>query len=175
MSLVESAGKRPHLAIVILCFLLQGRLTMSDSLLCPHYRPFKVQLGHSQNNFLMQYCFQTSRGLDPLFCPRSHIFSLGCSPVPLGAFLVAQTVKNPPAMWDTQVQPLSWEDPLAESVATHSSMLAWRIPMDRGDWWATVRGITKSRIRLGNYAQGQSLCPCYLLLMPPNIWVDQIS
>ena len=43
-------------------------------------------------------------------------------------FLVAQTVKNPPAMWETWVQSLGWEDPLEEMMATHSSILAWRIP-----------------------------------------------
>ena len=37
-----------------------------------------------------------------------------------------------------------WEDPLEEGMATHSSVLAWRIPMDRGAWWATVHGVTKS-------------------------------
>ena len=41
--------------------------------------------------------------------------------------LVAQTVKNPPAMWETWVQSLSQEDPLEEEVATHSSILAWKI------------------------------------------------
>ena len=46
----------------------------------------------------------------------------------LGASLVAQTVKNPPAMWETWVQSLGWEDPLEEGMATHSSILAWRIP-----------------------------------------------
>ena len=39
---------------------------------------------------------------------------------------------------------LDWEDPLEEGMATHSSILAWRIPMDRGAWWATVHGVTKS-------------------------------
>ena len=48
------------------------------------------------------------------------------------ASLVAQTVKNLSAMQDTWVQSLSWEDPLEEGMATHSSILAWRIPMDRG-------------------------------------------
>ena len=42
--------------------------------------------------------------------------------------MVAQTVKNPPAMWETQVQSLGWEDPLEKGIATHSSILAWRIP-----------------------------------------------
>ena len=44
------------------------------------------------------------------------------------AFLVAQMVMNPPAMQETQVQSLSWEDPLEEEMATHSSIVAWRIP-----------------------------------------------
>ena len=44
------------------------------------------------------------------------------------AFLVAQMVKNPPAMWETWVRSLVWEDPLEEGMATHSSILAWGIP-----------------------------------------------
>ena len=51
-----------------------------------------------------------------------------------GASLVAQLVKNPPAMQQTWVQSLGWEDPLKEGMATHSSMLAWRIP------WIEERG-----------------------------------
>ena len=54
------------------------------------------------------------------------------------ASLVAQTVKNPPAMWETWVQSLGQEDPLEEGMATHSSILAWRIPTDRGAWLAKV-------------------------------------
>ena len=41
---------------------------------------------------------------------------------------MSQTVKNPPAMWETWVQSLDWEDPLEEGMATRSSILAWRIP-----------------------------------------------
>ena len=52
--------------------------------------------------------------------------------------LVAQMVKNPPAVQETWVQSLGWEDPLKEGMATCSSILAWRIPMDRAAWWATV-------------------------------------
>ena len=55
-----------------------------------------------------------------------------------GASLVAQTVKNLPAMQETSVQFLGQEDPLEEGMATHSSILAWRIPIDRGAWQATV-------------------------------------
>ena len=57
-----------------------------------------------------------------------------------GASLVAQMAKNMPAMRETWV----WEDPLEEGMATHSSILAWRIPMDRGVQWATVHGVAKS-------------------------------
>ena len=44
------------------------------------------------------------------------------------ASLVAQVVKDPPAMWETWVRSLVWEDPLEKGLATHSSILAWRIP-----------------------------------------------
>ena len=44
------------------------------------------------------------------------------------ASLVAQVVKNLPAMQETQVQSLSWDDPLEEGIVTHSSVLAWKIP-----------------------------------------------
>ena len=44
------------------------------------------------------------------------------------SFLVTQSVKSLPAMWETQVQSLGWEDLLEEGMATHSSILAWRIP-----------------------------------------------
>ena len=40
---------------------------------------------------------------------------------------------------------LGWEDPLEEGMATHFSILAWKIPMDRGAWWAIVYGVSKSR------------------------------
>ena len=66
------------------------------------------------------------------------------------ASLVAQMVKNPLAMQETWVQSLGWEDPLEECMATHSSILAWRIPMDRGDWRATVHGVAKSQTQLSN-------------------------
>ena len=66
------------------------------------------------------------------------------------ASLVAQMGKNPPAMWKTWVQPLDWVGHPEEGMAIHSSILAWKIPMDREDWWATVHRITKSRTRLNN-------------------------
>ena len=45
--------------------------------------------------------------------------------------LVVQTVKNLPAMWETWVQSLSWEDFPEEGLATHSSILAWSFPMNK--------------------------------------------
>ena len=48
------------------------------------------------------------------------------------ASLVIQSIKNLPAMWETWVRSLGWEAPLEEGMAAHSSIVAWRIPMDRG-------------------------------------------
>ena len=70
---------------------------------------------------------------------------------------MGQTVKNPPAMQDTWVRSLGWEDPLEKGMATHSSILAWRIPMDRGARWAAVHEITKNQIRLSGEAQHRVL------------------
>ena len=58
----------------------------------------------------------------------------------LSASLVPQTVKNLPVMWETWVQSLDWEDSLEEGMATHSSILSWRIPTDRG-----ILGVAKSQ------------------------------
>ena len=59
-------------------------------------------------------------------------------------------VKNPPVMEETWVRSLGWEDPLEEEMASHSSILDWRIPKDRGAWWATVHGISESQTRLSD-------------------------
>ena len=61
------------------------------------------------------------------------------------ASLLAQMVKNLPAMWETWVLSLGWENPLEEVMASYSNILAWRIPMDRGAWQTTVHGVTKSQ------------------------------
>ena len=47
-------------------------------------------------------------------------------------FLVAQMVKSLPAVWETRVRSLDWEDPLVKEMATHSGILAWRIPEEPG-------------------------------------------
>ena len=58
-------------------------------------------------------------------------------------------VKDPPASAEDS-RSLGGEDPLEEGVATHSSILAWRIPMDRGAWQATVHGVTNSQTQLSD-------------------------
>ena len=60
-------------------------------------------------------------------------------------------VKNLPAVQETWVQSLGWEDPLEEGRATHSSILAWRTPMDRGAWHVTVHGLEKSQTPLSDF------------------------
>ena len=57
----------------------------------------------------------------PLYIYLPHLY-------PLESSLVAHAVKNPPAVWETRAQSLGWEDPLEKEMATHSSILAWKIP-----------------------------------------------
>ena len=62
-----------------------------------------------------------------------------------GASLMAQLVKNLPAMRETLVQSLGWEDPLEKGKTTQSSILAWRIP------WTIVRGVAKRQTQLNDF------------------------
>ena len=59
--------------------------------------------------------------------------------------LIVESVKNMPAMQETRVQLLGWEDPLEKEMSTHSSILAWRIPWTRGAWQATIHRIERVR------------------------------
>ena len=63
------------------------------------------------------------------------------------ASLVAQLVKNLPAMWETWVRSLGWEDPLEKGKATYSSILAWRIS------WTTGHVVTKSQTQLNKFVE----------------------
>ena len=67
--------------------------------------------------------------------------------------MMAQTVKNLPVMQETWVQSLDWEDPLGKEMATHSSILAWKIPWTE----ATVLGVTKSQTRLSDLTVSLSM------------------
>ena len=81
-----------------------------------------------------------------------YIFLLPLLLHPLWVSLVAQMVKNPPAMWETWVWSLSREDPLEEGMATHSSILAWRIPWTENRGGLQSTRVTKSRTRLKGVA-----------------------
>ena len=59
-------------------------------------------------------------------------------------------MRSLPAMQETWVLFLGWEDPLEEGMAIQSSILAWRIPMDGGAWQATVHGVEKSQTQLSH-------------------------
>ena len=65
--------------------------------------------------------------------------------------LVAQMGKNPPAMQETQVRSLGQEDPLEEGLATHSSILAWRIPWTEEPGRLQSMRVTNSQIRLSDF------------------------
>ena len=82
----------------------------------------------------------------PLSSPSTLTTWRSLSEIILGSrFLVAQMVKSLPAVWETWVQSLGGKDPLEEEMGTHSSILAWENPLDRGAWQATVHGVTKSQ------------------------------
>ena len=85
----------------------------------------------------------------------------------LWASLIAQLVKNLPVMQETQVRVLGGEDPLEEKMATHSSILAWKNPMDRGAWWATVHGVTRVGHKLATKR------PPAALDGPQRVWVAE--
>ena len=82
-------------------------------------------------------------------CPFDDIFLSHWTNQHKTHSLVTQMVKNLPAM-QTWVQSLGWEDSLEEGMESHSSILAWRIPTDRGAWQATVHEVAKNQTRLSN-------------------------
>ena len=77
------------------------------------------------------------------------------------ASLVAQTVKNLPAMQETRVQSLSREDPLEKEMAPDSSTLAWKIPWTEKP---TVHGVAKSQTRLSDFTSRSGRAVCFKFL-----------
>ena len=69
------------------------------------------------------------------------------------ASLVAQLVKNPPAMQETWVPSLGWEDPLEKEMATHSSILAWRIPWTEGPGGLQSRGLQSQTCQTNRFTR----------------------
>ena len=76
---------------------------------------------------------------------KNILGALCISYINIWASLVAQMVKSLLAMQETRIWSLSWEDSLEEGMTTYSSILTWRIPMDRGAWRATIHVVTKSQ------------------------------
>ena len=78
----------------------------------------------------------------------SHVWTLTPNHLALNtswAFLVAQMVKNSPAMQETQVRSLGWDNPLENGMATHSSIFAWRISWtEEPDGLHTIHGVAES-------------------------------
>ena len=82
-----------------------------------------------------------------IICLSLHLFytfSIIVTSISLEPSLVTQMVKNLPAMWETWIWSLGWEDPLEKTMTTHFSILAWRTVMDKGAWWASICLVTKS-------------------------------
>ena len=73
-------------------------------------------------------------------------------------------------MQEMMVRFLGWKDPLEEGMATQSSILAWRIPMDRGAWQATVHNISKSQTCLNLLIVHTHTQHTGLGLIPVNVW-----
>ena len=106
---------------------------------------------HSGSPLPVCLCPRPPSWLSQVSEQRKHVSSWGCRIVLLErgglcwASLVAELVKNPPAMQETWVRSLGWEDPLEKGKATHSSILAWRIP------WTILHGVAKSWTRLSDF------------------------
>ena len=83
--------------------------------------------------------------------PLCHL-NIPCSEIEshLVNFPGGSDVKESTCMQETWVQSLGWEDPLKEGMATHSSILAWKIPMDKGTCWATVHVVAKRQMQLSS-------------------------
>ena len=79
------------------------------------------------------------------------------------ASLVAQTVKRLPVMRETQVRSLGWEDPLEKEMATHSSILAWRIPCMEKPGRLQSMGVAKSRTWLSDFTFTRPISITYIL------------
>ena len=78
------------------------------------------------------------------------------------SFPVVQLVKNPPAMQETPVQFLGWADPLEKGMATHSSILAWRLPRTQEPGGLESLRAAKSQTQLSNFHSLYLLIPYYV-------------
>ena len=122
-------GTRGHVLLLACCPILTGceyAFILSSSLLFRN--PFHYEKFH-HSFVLWQIVLPTKEGWENLKTARYSDSWLCLSYVISGLPQVAQTVKNLPAMLENQVRSLGQEDPLKKGMATHSSILAWRIPL----------------------------------------------
>ena len=140
----ELNTQKNHPEIVLKCRLWSNRpgwglsLWISSKLLTAAGGPeTTLWISESQpRKPLVDTAYFEKSDMEPILCCPQHlsgsliIWAFNYS----GASLVAQLVKNPPAMQETGVWSLGWEDPLEKGVATHSSILAWRIPGLYSPW-----------------------------------------
>ena len=113
---------------------------------CPQSLPASESFPMSQHNNVNQLYFnwKKKKRIYVNTLP-SRRWSLISPLLTSWASLVVQLVKNLPATWDTWVLSLGWEDPLEKGKASHSSILAWRIP------WTVFHGVTKSQTQLSDF------------------------
>ena len=131
MRALECSGQSCHVSS-------DSRYTM-DSRICTPLRLLDSSVGKESA------CYAG----DPSSIPgsgRSIGEGIGCPPQYSWASLVAHLVKNPSAMWETWVRSLGWEDSLEKGKATHSSILAWRIP-----WTVQSMGLQRVRHNLATF------------------------
>ena len=121
-------------ALVLKKFFLIGYALLFSRI--PEYGIFCFILKNSGTTRELS-CFRVVPTYSNPFSPEPYL--------PMGASLLAQLVKNPPAIWETWVWSLGWEDPLEKGKATHSSILAWRIPrtvyrkeLDTTEWLSLI-------------------------------------
>ena len=142
----------PHASIARCLGSTPGQGTNISQAKCPPHQKKKKKLLKMKFNFPGSSVSKESmcNAGDPSSIPGSGRspeegigYPLQYSWVSLGA----QLIQNPSAiLWKTWARSLGWEDPLEEDMASYSSILAWRIPIDRGAWWAIVHGEAKSWI-----------------------------
>ena len=117
-----------HCRQILYCLSFQGRANLSLQLYFFHFKMSFLFLNMLKEliflDFFIYTCI-TMKLMENLFF---IIYAMGIIPYYwFFASLVAQMVKHLPAMWETQIQSLGWEDPLEKEMATHSSALAWKI------------------------------------------------
>ena len=143
-----------YISTLVLIYLITESLDLLTTVL--HFFPLPSTSGNhildffSYELFCWLVCFWSITDLQHHVSSNTQHSDLLFRCVFKWASLVAQVVKNPPAMQETWVWFLGWGDTLEEGMATHSSILAWRIPMNRGAWWATMHEVTKGRTQLSD-------------------------